>query len=130
MGTVSAQGILLLVLLLQLKHALCDGPLQTVWMISEKGFYGKPGGLAHSLLHGTSSFVALSWFGLPFGYAAALSLADAVIHYHIDYFKEVLVRRMGWTPRDRFFWWTLATDQILHHMTYIAMAFAVVMWAG
>jgi hypothetical protein len=130
MGTISAQGILLLVLLLQLKHALSDGPFQTIWMIGEKGFYGKPGGLAHALVHGIGCIAALVLFGLPIGLAILLSLADGLAHYHIDYFKEVLVRRRGWTPRDKFFWWTLAADQIFHHVTYIAIAFAVVRWAG
>lgn len=127
METVSALGILILVLLLQLKHSVCDGPLQTQWMVSEKGIYGRTGGLAHAGLQGLGSVLALFLFGMPAWYTLVLAAADFTIHYHIDFYKESLVRRMGWTPRDNYFWWTLAADQTLHHLTYIAMAAAVVL---
>ena len=130
METVSAFGILILVLLLQLKHSVCDGPLQTPRMVVEKGTYGKAGGLAHAGLHGAGSILVFVLFGLPVWLALALACADFVIHYHIDFLKENLVRRKGWTTRHNYFWWTLAADQTLHHMTYIAMAAVVVLHAS
>lgn len=126
MDTPSALSILVLVLLFQLKHAICDGLLQTSWMLTQKGIYGKPGGLAHAGLHLAGSFLALVLFGETLALAAALALADALAHYHIDYFKEMLAKRKGWTPRDSYFWWLLTADQALHHFTYLAMAAAVV----
>jgi len=129
METVTALGVLWLVLLLQIKHSLCDGPFQTLWMIGEKGTYGKAGGVLHALIHGSGSLVALKLFGLPWLFAAGLALVDFASHYHIDYFKELLVRRRGWTSRDRYFWWTLAADQTSHHITYIAMSAATVLWS-
>ena len=93
METPSALSILLLLLLFQLKHAVCDGLLQTRWMLTEKGLYGKPGGIAHAGLHMLGSVLALTVFGVGFAAAAGLALADAVVHYHIDFFKEAVSRQ-------------------------------------
>ncbi len=127
METPSALSILFLVLLFQLKHAVCDGLLQTRWMLSEKGIYGKPGGIAHAGLHLLGSFAGLVVFGAGLAAALGLALVDAVAHYHIDFFKEMVSRQRGWTPRDNYFWWLLTADQALHHFTYLAMAAAVVL---
>ena len=126
MESVSAAGILLLLALLQLKHALCDGPFQTYRMVRQKGCYGNPAGLAHAGLHGAGSFIAVFLFGMAAIPALALAAADAVIHYHIDFAKETIVRRNGWTPDGPRFWWAFMTDQLLHQLTYLAMAFAII----
>ena len=44
--------------------------------------------------------------------------------------SQLLRVRKGWTPRDKFFWWTLAADQTSHHVTYVALAAVVVIWAN
>jgi len=41
-------SVLLFVLLLQAKHFVCDGPLQTKVMVHDKGIYGQPLGLLHA----------------------------------------------------------------------------------
>ena len=84
----------------------------------------------HASLHGLGSVVALAIFGLPILTVIMLSLIELVLHYHIDFFKEAFVRKRGWTSRDPYFWWTLAADQTLHHLTYIAMAVVVVLRSG
>jgi hypothetical protein len=122
-------AILVLVLLLQVKHALCDGPLQTRQMVLTKSQYGQAGGLVHAGLHGLGSAVALFLYGVDVGYVVMLALADTAIHYHVDFLKERVVRKNGWTTADTYFWWALAVDQTFHHVTYIAMAAAVVIWA-
>jgi len=130
MSAPSALEILVLVLLLQLKHAAFDGPFQTRWMIDGKGRFGSLPGITHAALHAAGSLVALLLFGLPAAFAAILALADGLIHYHVDFAKEWLVQRQRWTVRDSYFWWTLAADQTLHHITYIVMAAIVVSWAS
>jgi hypothetical protein len=67
METASPEGILLLLVLFQVKHALADGPLQTVRMVREKGVYGKP-----------------------------------------------------------VFWWALMAGQLMHQLTYLLLACAVI----
>ena len=119
---------LVLLLLLQAKHALCDGPLQTSWMVQQKGYYGRTGGLVHAAIHGAGSLVAVLVFGMAALPALALALVDGVIHYHIDFAKETLVRRIGWTTHVPQFWWALQADQMIHHFTYVAVAAAVFVW--
>jgi hypothetical protein len=126
MGSVSAYGILALLALLQVKHAIGDGPLQTSRMVHEKGFYGLRGGLLHAAVHGAGTLLAL----LVFGLALALAAAEAVVHYHVDFFKESLARRKGWTQDKPVFWWALMADQMIHQLTYLAIAFAVISLAS
>ena len=46
-------------------------------------------------------------------------LAEAVVHYHIDWAKDGLNRRLGATPDRRAFWVLAGTDQGLHQLTYV-----------
>lgn len=114
-------AVLLLVGLLQLKHLVCDGSLQTRSMIAGKGTYGAAGGLVHAGIHGIGSLVVLAGFGFSLWLAVLLAAAEAVSHYHIDFAKERLVRAAGWTPREGLFWWALGFDQWLHQVTYLAL---------
>lgn len=129
MAVATPLGILFLVFLLQVKHFICDGPLQTTSMIADKSVYGKKMGLAHAGLHGLGSLVVLPIAGLSLGSAVIFALADCVTHYHVDYFKENFVKSRGWTPKDTFFWWSLAVDQAMHHFFYLAVAAVVVLRA-
>ncbi|MGL4295798.1 MAG: DUF3307 domain-containing protein [Aestuariivirga sp.] len=118
----AVHSVLLFVLLLQAKHFVCDGPLQTKDMVHDKGIYGQPLGLLHAGLHGTGTLVVSLAFGLDVRTAIALGAVDALIHYHIDFAKERLVRSQGWSFNNAQFWWAIVGDQFLHNVTYIAMA--------
>jgi hypothetical protein len=126
MADVTVYGILALLAMLQVKHAICDGPLQTLRMVQEKGIYGKPWGLIHSGLHGVGTLIVFLIFGLALLPALLLSLAETVVHYQIDFVKESLVRRNNWTQDKAVYWWALMGDQLMHHLTYIALCLAVV----
>lgn len=130
MEPISAYGVLMLVAGLQIKHMICDGPGQTRWMIAHKSTYGAAGGLAHSGAHLICSIVVLSILAAPFTWALQLAIADGVIHYHIDYTKEQFMKSQRLGSGDRLFWWALAIDQALHHMTYILMVAVLVAWAA
>ena len=109
-----------------IKHFICDFPLQAnPWMYRNKGTYGHAGGLTHSALHGLGTFVIFAfWFGID---AWAFALADAVIHYHIDWAKMNLGKHYDLQPNNsEWFWILLGFDQLLHHLTYfvlVAIAF-------
>lgn len=126
MSTWTPEGALWLVAGLLLKHFLCDGPLQTPSMVRRKASYGDPLGLVHAGTHALGSGLVILLAGAGAGLAAAMGLADGIIHYHADYLKETLVRRRGWTAQDSAYWWTLAVDQGFHNLTYIAIAAVVV----
>ncbi len=114
--------LLTALVLFQLKHFICDGPLQTKAMVDAKSIYGATLGLTHAGIHGLGTFVVFVISGFDVRLAAALALADFVLHYHIDFSKENIVKWQGWTVKDAPFWWALSADQMLHHLTYLALA--------
>ena len=108
---------------LLVKHAVADFLLQTENQRRTKGIYGAAGGFTHCLTH-----VLLSgpvFFILSPAIAPAIALlilaGEFVIHYHLDWAKEQVVRRNGWTSHDTYFWWALGLDQLCHGLTYVAM---------
>lgn len=128
----SDETLWLLALLLgfQVKHLAADFLLQTPFMLKGKGRYGHSGGLAHAGLHGLFSGVVLLVAGVPPGLTAIVSLAEAVLHYHIDWGKEQLSARLALVQTQRSFWMLFGFDQWLHQVTYLVMAAAVVSGRG
>jgi hypothetical protein len=112
---------LMLLLALQVKHIICDGPLQTLQMVRDKSVYLKPLGIIHALIHCAGSFIILLFAGLPLLLVLQLLLLEFVLHYHIDFFKEKIVKHYDWYHSDGPFWWALIADQTLHHMTYLLL---------
>jgi hypothetical protein len=110
---------LVVICLLQVKHMICDGPLQTLRMVQDKSHYGRPHGLLHAAVHGLGTALVLLLFGFPFAIALGLAVLDSVVHYHIDFAKENIVKAMRWTHKDGPYWWAITTDQGLHHISYV-----------
>jgi hypothetical protein len=119
----SLEHILLLVAALQVKHFICDGPLQTRAMVEAKGYYGRPLGLLHALIHGVGTVLVFAGFGFAAAMALLLGLMDLAIHYHVDFTKENVVRNAGWTPAQGPFWWALSADQTAHQLTYVLLTY-------
>jgi hypothetical protein len=119
----TVHSVLIFLVLLQVKHFICDGPLQTSAMVKDKGVYGRPRGILHAGIHGVGTLVALLLFGLAAQTALMLAALDFVLHYHIDFSKEQTVRRAGWTTAVPQFWWALSADQMLHQLTYLLLAY-------
>lgn len=116
---------LTLLVLLFTKHLIVDFPLQPRYQYENKGTYGHPGGLLHSCLHGVGTYLCLAWWA-PMA-AFFLAIADAVIHYHIDWAKVNINKRLGWGPTTHEqFWWLLGLDQFLHSLTYIGLVCMIV----
>jgi hypothetical protein len=122
----SVSAALILVVFLQIKHVICDGPLQNLSMVHAKRVYAKPLGVLHAAIHGIATFIILGGFGIPFVFAAQLAALETVLHYHIDFLKESIVKWNNWTSLDGPFWWAFTLDQALHHMTYVALVWLIV----
>ena len=105
---------------LQFKHFVADGPLQTLGMVRDKSVYGRLWGLIHAGLHGLGTVFVLVAFG--FGAYWLVALADAIVHYHIDFAKENFVKRQRLGYADAPFWWAISADQMLHQFTYLVIA--------
>jgi hypothetical protein len=124
------QLILLVLLVLQAKHYICDFVIQTKYQFSNKGKYGHPGGILHAGLHILGTIPAFLVVRPSLSLGAAILAAEFVIHYHVDWAKEQLMRRKRWTFPQAEFWWTFGADQVLHQLTYLAIAAALAIGAG
>ena len=116
------QTVLLAMAYLLVKHCLADFLFQTETQRLTKGDYGAVGGITHSLTHIVLTapvFALLPSIG--FGAVVALLAGEFTIHYHIDWLKEQVIRRNGWTSRETSFWWALGIDQLAHGLTYVAL---------
>lgn len=115
---------LLALLLLEAKHFLFDFAFQTQYQSKNKGTYGHPGGILHSGLHIVGTAVVLVSFGLDLPLLSAILAAEFLIHYHVDWTKAQMVKRVA-SDRDSSFWLIFGLDQFLHHATYVAIVFAM-----
>jgi hypothetical protein len=107
--------------LLEIKHFLCDFVAQTGYQVQNKHIYGHPGGLLHAGLHGIASLPAillLTNAPLPI---AAIIVAEFIVHYHVDWLKAAIIRLRGVSYDDLLYWILFGADQFLHQATYIVM---------
>ncbi len=112
------------------KHFVFDFLLQSSRQVADKGRYGRLGGLVHAGGHGAGTIAALVAFGHPASVWAPIALAEAALHYHIDWTKEQIVKSAGWTPKQRAFWVAIGVDQLLHGLTYVVIVFATLFAFG
>jgi hypothetical protein len=114
-------SIILLLMLFGIKHFFCDFVLQNSKMLSEKGIYGKWGGIQHALTHafGTGLILVLFFNNLTFIFILYMMMFDGFVHYHVDWIKQKLNR--GLTTADQLFWVWFGLDQCLHYLTYIVI---------
>lgn len=104
------------------KHMVADFFLQNEIITTQKGIYGAPGGLLHAAIHIVLTapvFLLVPGGGLQL--ALLILGAEFVVHYHIDWSKEQIVRLGDWHPTDRAYWFAMGIDQFLHGLTYIAI---------
>ncbi len=116
---------LVVVAILLAKHCLFDFVLQTKFQLSNKYRYAHPGGVLHGMLHalGTAATFVVA---TPAPVVAFLVLGgEFLAHYHIDWAKEQILRRTGWTHSDARYWRLFGADQLLHGWTYVVIAWVL-----
>jgi hypothetical protein len=105
--------------LLEVKHFICDFVLQTRYQFGNKGIYGHPGGYIHAGLHAVCSIPAILMVSDAVWLIAAIVVAEFLFHYHVDWLKEQINKRRGLTHDTTLFWVVFGADQLLHQMTYV-----------
>ena len=110
------------VALLMVKHALADFYLQTPYQYLNKGTYGHPGGVLHAAIHmALTPFVYLVLLPGSLLLAGSIALGEFLVHYHVDWLKEQILRRNELTTQTPGFWHALGTDQLIHGLTYLVI---------
>jgi hypothetical protein len=126
----SVQLILIVILILQIKHFLCDYVLQAKYQYSNKGKYGHPGGIVHAGLHALFTISAFIVITPSLALGFAIVIGEFVVHYHIDWTKEQILKRRQWVFPQAQFWSVFGADQALHELTYLAIAAVLAAGAG
>jgi len=119
------------VAVLMFKHAVADFYLQTAYQYLNKGTYGHPGGIIHAGIH--TALAPLVYLVLVPGsllVAGGIAFGEFVLHYHIDWAKEQITHRHGWTAQNAGFWHALGTDQLIHGLTYLGIVAVLIMTAA
>lgn len=119
------QVILLVLLILQVKHYICDFVVQSDYQYANKGKYGHPGGLIHAGLHALGTLAAFLVITPSPAVGAAIVVGEFLTHYHVDWTKQQLIGRRRWKFPQAEFWWTFGADQVVHQCTYLAIAAAL-----
>jgi hypothetical protein len=112
--------------LLQVKHFICDFALQSTFQVRTKGIYGHPGGFLHAGIHILGTIPVFLLIRPSLGLGIGILVAEFVVHYHIDWSKEQVLRRLGLTTADGGYWIALGFDQLLHQLTYVAIVAVLV----
>lgn len=119
---------LFLLLLFQLKHYYADFVIQTYQQTVRKGIYRDVVGISHSLDHLWTSLVALLIFSIfytvPAGVILVICILEGLLHYHIDWAKVHYGCKDLTKP---VFWNQFGMDQLAHQLTYLAMAWYLVL---
>ena len=116
--------IFILLIAFQLKHFICDYPLQNTYMLGKLRATNWVLPLAaHAAVHATATFLIAIWFSLHL--AIILAITDFILHFTIDRLKASPNYGGRFKPDQPYFWWTLGADQMAHHLTHYAFIFVL-----
>ena len=116
--------IFLLLIAFQIKHFICDYPLQGTYMLGKLRDTTLVLPLAaHAAVHATATFLIAIWFSLHL--AIILAITDFILHFTIDRLKASPNYGGRFKPDQTYFWWALGADQMAHHLTHYAFIFVL-----
>lgn len=117
----SMSTVMILLCLLQIKHMLADYFLQTKMMLEGRSQYLHLGRCLHAGVHAIGSLIVFVVIAAPLYFVVPLVIAEAIVHFHIDWWKGRHTEAQKLTPADAAFWRATGVDQALHQLTYVAM---------
>jgi len=128
--TASFGAVFLLLCLLQIKHMFADFYLQTPKMLSGRGQYFHVGRAQHAAVHVVGSVIVFLLFGAPLSFILIIAALEWIIHFNIDFAKASYSDKKQLQPNQAAFWRAAGLDQLMHNLTYVAMAWAWVTFAA
>lgn len=116
----SAYAILTLLLALQVKHFICDYPLQRHGARKGSAVPSEwvPDLAEHCAVHAVGSILCFLWFGWAF--ALQVAIIDFAAHAVVDRLKAHKSIGGRWAPSQKMFWMALGFDQFAHHVINLA----------
>ena len=120
------EEIFILLVAFQVKHFLCDYPLQTEFMLGK--FKEQDWVLPlsqHCFVHAVGTLVVLSFF-VEVEYLAIYATLDYWLHFIMDRVKASPKMLGRFKPDNKYFWWALGGDQAYHHLTHYLIIYLVV----
>ena len=108
------------------KHLVADYTLQSAWMIKGKGSVFQLGGYLHAGIHAVGTVIVFMLFTIPTALLWILVAVEFVVHYAIDFAKRNFGDHLSSIDNPRVFWMINGFDQLLHHLTYIALTWVIV----
>ena len=119
--------IFILLLLFQLKHFICDYPLQTQYMLGKMNMTGWFLPLfTHSSVHAIGTFIIVVFYN--FYLALVLAVIDLVLHFIVDRLKASPSLGGRWKPDQPYFWWALGLDQMAHHVVNCIFVLTIIIF--
>jgi hypothetical protein len=121
---ISIWSMALLAAVFSLKHFFADFVLQTRWIALGKD--RRVDWLAPLAAHvGIHAGLALAIILIVAPRLWWLALIDLVVHFAIDRGKSLVGRWGRCGPQDARYWWLFGFDQLLHQLTNIGLALAL-----
>ena len=110
-------SIFILLIAFQIKHFVCDFPLQNKYMLGKmnKENWARPL-LAHSLVHSFGTFVVVVIATANIYISIMLSIVDLILHFIVDRLKASPKLGGRFKMDQPYFWWALGLDQMAHHI--------------
>ena len=119
--------IFTLLVLFQVKHFICDFPLQTQYMLGKMQATGWVTPLAaHAGVHAWFTFLIILFIQPDNNLLYLLPLVDFVIHFIVDRIKASPKLGGRWNPTQPYFWWALGADQMMHHLTHYIFIYVII----
>ena len=120
------EQIFILLIAFQVKHFLCDYPLQTPYMLGKfkESDWVKPLSL-HFFVHAVGTLVVL-FLCTSLEYLFIYAMLDYWLHFVMDRVKASPKMLGRFKPDDKYFWWALGGDQAWHHLTHYLIIYLVV----
>lgn len=121
--------IFILLVAFQIKHFICDYPLQNSYMLGKMGRENwiLPL-LSHSGVHSLGTFIIVSFINIKLAFL--LALADLILHFTIDRLKASPNIGNRWGIDKPYFWWALGLDQMAHHLINYLFIFIILYYGG
>lgn len=122
------EKFVVLYVIYQVKHFLADYPLQSNYMLRkfEDGWSFFLPLCAHCGVHAGLTFAIAIGFTHSLTFSLAVTAFDFIVHFFMDRIKAGKKYLGRFAPSSPYFWWSFGLDQMVHHLTHLAIIYWIV----